>query len=335
MELYLYGPIFSFRAEEEILPGLESANQAGDEEVTMRINSPGGSVASGWGIAAKMGEISKQVNVKIDGVAASMGTVIALFGNNIQALDVSEIMIHRAAGPEETQEERDLLARVNKNLKDKLKARVDADKLKEIAGVTIDQLFDTNRERMNVWLTAQQAKQVGIVDSIRKIDSKEAESEFKGTNIAALNNTEGRTIVAKQTGDPNNEPQNQNVMTFEELKAQYPGIFNQAKEEGRKEGYDQGVTAERERVKSFLTYVDADQKDVVERINNGEDLKPSVREDYNRKLQTKAIKGQLENESPENTNTPSGEEGNETEENKEIKSIWDEAVKPELSDQNQ
>ena len=49
-ELYLYNPIYSFVAEEVI----KELNASMDDNVTLRLNTPGGSVFAGWGIIAKM-----------------------------------------------------------------------------------------------------------------------------------------------------------------------------------------------------------------------------------------------------------------------------------------
>lgn len=325
MELYLYGPIFSFLADETTLPALEQAQQTLDsqEEITLRVNSPGGEVAAGWGIAAKMREIDNTVVARVDGVAASMGAVVAMFADRVEALDVSQFMIHRASGPDETEEEQNLLARVNKGLKDKLAAKIDKDKFKEVAGVTFDDLFDSEKKRYNVWLTADQAKQVGLVDKVLSLSTPATQEALKATQIAALNNAPGQIITSKNEPEPS-KPKEKTMQTLNELKANYPQIFEQAKQEG--------VNQERERVASFLTYVDADQNDVVKRIKNGEELQPSVREDYMRKLQASNFQKALNNDSPEGVNPPAGDEQPEaTQEEKEINQFWENAVKPELN----
>jgi ATP-dependent protease ClpP protease subunit len=318
MELYLYGPIFSFTAEEDILPQFEQAAQMEQEQVALRVNSPGGSVAAGWGIAAKMAEMEPAVNVKIDGVAASMAAVIAMFADNVQALDVSQLMLHRASGAQDTEEERNLLKRVNANLKAKMKDKIDAEKFKEIAGVTLDQLFNENEERYNVWLTATQAKQIGLVDSIKKLDNNQTKAEFAGTQIAALN-AGGQTIYAgggANAGETTNK--NQSNMTVEEIKAQYPQAFEAIKAEG--------VNQERERVASFLEYHDADPQDVVNRVKQGEELTQSVREAYIKKLQTNALKNQMQEESPATVEPNASQEGESGKD--EAQAFWDNYVKP-------
>lgn len=330
MELYLYGPIFSFVADEVTLPALEEANKtlSKGEEVTLRINSPGGEVAAGWGIAAKMREMDNTIVAKVDGVAASMGAVISMFADRVEALDVSQFMIHRAAGPNDTEEERNLLNRVNEGLKQKVAAKIDKDRFREVSGINFEDIFDTKKERYNVWLTAKQAKYIGLVDEVMSLNTSATQEALKATQIAALNDHSGATITGGNNTKSN--PENEVTMnTLSELQANYPQLFEQARQ--------QGVSDERERVSSLLTYVDADQQDVVSRIKNGEELKPSVREDYMRKLQAANFQQALNNDTPGDAQTPAGGDNDpqQSQEQEEIKAVWEEAVKPELNSNNQ
>jgi len=61
-------------------------------------------------------------------------------------------------------------------------------------------------------------------------------------------------------------------MTKEEIKQAHPEAYAGIVSEG--------ISAERERVKSLLVYVDADQKAVVEAINSGDEISPSQREAF-------------------------------------------------------
>jgi len=245
MELYLYGPIMSFRVEEDVLPQLDQAERdESEEQVTMRVNSPGGSVASGWGLCAKLSEMTKKTVAKVDGVAASMASVVINFADEVEALDVSKLMIHRAYGPEDTEEERNLLAQVNKDLKAKLKNKLDLDKFKQITGYTLDNVFDMNRERMNIWLSANQAKQVGLIDRVMKVEDSQARAELE-SSIEAMFVTEPEAST-KETETTNQNDGNMS-MDVATLRAQYPELV-QAIENS---GYQKGKDDERERVNTF------------------------------------------------------------------------------------
>ena len=89
-QILLYNPIFSFVAEEFI----NAINDAGDEDITIRVNSPGGSVFAGWGMAAALSE-KKNVTVKVDGVAASMAFYLLLFADIMKMEVLSFIDKHQ------------------------------------------------------------------------------------------------------------------------------------------------------------------------------------------------------------------------------------------------
>jgi ATP-dependent Clp protease protease subunit len=67
---------------------------SGDGDVTVWINSPGGDVTAGAQIYNMLREYSGRVTVKIDGLAASAASVIAMAGDEILMSPVSMMMIH-------------------------------------------------------------------------------------------------------------------------------------------------------------------------------------------------------------------------------------------------
>jgi len=78
---------------------------------------------------------------------------------------------------------------------------------------------------------------------------------------------------------------------------------------------------------------------VVQKIQNGEELKPSQREEYIKKLQTQAVSGAMEGDSPQNVTPGSDGSGNASGDNpgdgsaqNEVNQLW-EAVKPEINNQ--
>lgn len=94
--LYLNGPI----AEEtwwgdEVTPRLFKDDLlAGTGNITVWINSPGGDVFAAAQIYNMLMEYSGHVTVKIDGLAASAASVIAMAGNDVRMSPVSMLMIH-------------------------------------------------------------------------------------------------------------------------------------------------------------------------------------------------------------------------------------------------
>lgn len=68
------------------------------KNLNIRINSPGGFVHDGFTIYNAIKQSSLEVDIYIDGLAASAAAFIAMAGNNIYVPKSSEIMIHNAWG---------------------------------------------------------------------------------------------------------------------------------------------------------------------------------------------------------------------------------------------
>ena len=71
--------------------------ESGSGPVTVWINSPGGDCFAAAEIYNMLREYKDEVTVKIDGVAASAASVIAMAGNKVLVSPVSMIMIHNPA----------------------------------------------------------------------------------------------------------------------------------------------------------------------------------------------------------------------------------------------
>ncbi len=248
-ELYLYSGIYSFTAL-DLVKGL---NDAGDEDVTLRINSPGGDVMAGWGIIAKMQERKGKTNVKVDGAAMSMGVMPVVFADYVECLDVSTFMIHRAAMYGTLDEDQqNFLNKVNKDLRSKLESKIDTDELLEMKGVSIANLFE-DEKRIDLFLSAKEAKKLGLVDRINKLTPQiEAEiSAFSNRfNIAAT----AAPTITKQT-----------TMTKAELKAAHPGVYAEIFGEGE----IAGSTKMKEIAEAWAHFASVDAKAASEGIKSG------------------------------------------------------------------
>jgi ATP-dependent Clp protease protease subunit len=270
-ELYLYSPIYDFVAESFISQMEENKT----EDVEIRANTPGGNVFAGWGMVAKIKEHEGAVKMKVDGYVASMGTILLAFVDDTEALDVSRVHLHRADGYVNSPEEQAFLDGVNKDLRAKLTSKIDAEKFKEITGKTINDLFDS-KDRIDVWLTAKQAKQVGLIKKIVKLNP---------TEIAAIN----RMNIAASAEQPpvTKEQPNNKVMTLEELKAQHPALYAQAVASGTTEGAEK----ERARIRAWEAYRHIDAAKVDEGIKSGKEITVSDMAEFNAKaLSPEALK---------------------------------------------
>lgn len=251
-EILLYDFIYDYSAA-DIITRLE---QSMDDEVSLRVNCGGGNLFSAWGMFAKTQEHG-EVTIKVDGMAASGAAYLCLFAKSVECIDASAFMFHRADGPTNSEEEKQLLIQKNKELKSKMKMRLNEDKFKEVTGMTIDQMFEG--EVKDIWLTAKQAKQIGLVKKINKVDPVEMQAR---TEIFYR-------IAAELKPDKNQNPTN---MTLAEFKAQHPAIYNEAIVEGRALGITAGVKQEKERIEACMVFFEIDPKGVQAAIESGNPL---------------------------------------------------------------
>jgi len=70
------------------------AKLEGIRQINLRINSPGGSVVDGLGIYNTLAQHPARINVIVEGLAASMASVVAMVGDNITMGEGALMMIH-------------------------------------------------------------------------------------------------------------------------------------------------------------------------------------------------------------------------------------------------
>lgn len=132
------------------------------KEITIYVNSPGGSVSAGLGIYDTMQLIEAEVATVCTGMAASMGAVLLAAGTagKRSALTHSRVMIHQPLGAAEGQaSDIEISARQIRQAKNELYAI-----LASHTGKTNKQIEkDADRD---FWLTSAEAKAYGLVDTI-------------------------------------------------------------------------------------------------------------------------------------------------------------------------
>ena len=141
---------------------LESEDPSKD--ISLYINSPGGSVSAGFGIYDTMQYIKCDVSTICCGMAASMGAFLLAGGTpgKRMALPNAEIMIHQPMGgmPSGSQAS-DMQITTEHKLKTKRKIN---EILAKETGKSIEILEkDTDRDN---WLSAEEAKEYGLIDQV-------------------------------------------------------------------------------------------------------------------------------------------------------------------------
>ena len=92
-EIYLYDEIGPGGYSESAF--VENIQALGDvSQINLFINSPGGSVFSGWTMYEILNRHPARINVYIDGHAASMASVLAMAGDRIEMAENAWMMIH-------------------------------------------------------------------------------------------------------------------------------------------------------------------------------------------------------------------------------------------------
>ena len=186
--ILLYFQIWDFIAMEFI----QKLNEYEGQDATVRINSPGGNVFAGWGMIAALKEFTGKLTVKVDGVAASMACYLVLFAENVECVDVSRFMLHPARGYVETDEDQLFLDGVNNDLKAKMKKKFDEVLFEKVTGHSIDSMFKDN---IDIWLTAKQAKQLGMVKKINRLDPADQQAFI---NLAACGRFEEEKFIHEE-----------------------------------------------------------------------------------------------------------------------------------------
>ncbi len=133
-----------------------------DKDIQFYINSPGGSVTSGFAIFDTMQYIKCDVSTICIGMAASMGAFLLAAGTKGKriALPNAEIMIHQPSGGAQGQvTDVEIHARRIAELKRKLN-----EILAERTGKPVEQIaLDTERDH---FLSAEAAKEYGLIDKV-------------------------------------------------------------------------------------------------------------------------------------------------------------------------
>ncbi|MEU1372991.1 head maturation protease, ClpP-related [Streptomyces triculaminicus] len=131
-------------------------------EITLRLNSPGGEVFDGIAIMNALRSHPARVTTHVDGIAASIASVIAMAGDRIVMQPHSQMMIHDGSGlcignAGDMREMADLLDKQSDNI---------AGVYAERAGGTVRQW----RTRMlaETWYTAAEAVEAGLADEVAK-----------------------------------------------------------------------------------------------------------------------------------------------------------------------
>jgi ATP-dependent Clp protease, protease subunit len=162
--IFVTGPIEDHMANLVVaqLLFLEAEDQKKD--ISLYINSPGGSVSAGLAIVDTMNHIKPDISTVCVGMAASMGSIILSQGakGKRYALSNAEVMIHQPWGGAQGQaSDIEITARHILKTRDRLN--------KLLAKATGKKLSDIERDTdRDFFMDAEEAKKYGIIDGVHK-----------------------------------------------------------------------------------------------------------------------------------------------------------------------
>ena len=160
--IFLVGPVNDQTANLVVaqLIFLESENP--DKEISLYINSPGGSVSAGMAIYDTMNFVKPPVSTLCIGMAASMGAFLLAAGQKGKrfSLPNSKVMIHQPLGGTQGQ-----ATEIEIHAREILKTREQLNKiLADRTGQPLEKIErDTERD---YYLSADEAKEYGLVDEV-------------------------------------------------------------------------------------------------------------------------------------------------------------------------
>ena len=144
---------------------------SGTGDITVWINSPGGDCVAAAQIYNMLSNYKGNVTVKIDGIAASAASVIAMAGDTVLMSPVSMLMIHNPAtiafgDHNEMQKAMDMLNEVKESI-------INAYVVKTgLSRARLSHLMDAE-----TWMDANKAVELGFADDILTRAKQEEESE--------------------------------------------------------------------------------------------------------------------------------------------------------------
>ena len=163
VELYIYdivgadffGEGVTAKSTAEVLKEAKSA-----KAINVRINSPGGDVFEGMAIRNLLVQSGKKVTVDIDGLAASIASVIAMAGSEIRMAEGGMMMIHDAwagtiGNSDELRKTADVLDQISG----------------EIAGIYARRVISDEKAmrklmKAETWMTASDAMEQGFITAV-------------------------------------------------------------------------------------------------------------------------------------------------------------------------
>ena len=174
-ELYVYEDIgggwFGGVSSKDVADELKKLGDSVDR-LTVRLNSPGGSVFEGVAIYNLLLSAKPEVHVVVDGLAASIASVVAMAGKTISMADNAMMMIHDPWG-------------MAVGSADEMRRQAETlDAVRDVLVATYTKRTGQRGEDISdwmhaeTWMTAAQATELGFADSTQEADKLAARCDM-------------------------------------------------------------------------------------------------------------------------------------------------------------
>ena len=211
--------------DDDVTPQLfKDELNSGSGDITVWINSPGGDCVAAAQIYNMLMDYKGNVTVKIDGIAASAASVIAMAGTKVLVSPVSMLMIHNPmtaafGNSDEMQRAIEMLGSVKDSI-------INAYEIKTgLSRAKLSHLMDAE-----TWMDANKAVELGFADEIMQ-RSMETENVAAPTvsmlySTANVVNSLMEKIAAKCTIEPKSAVPERTGRSVDELRAELNAIKN-------------------------------------------------------------------------------------------------------------
>ena len=172
---------------------------SGDGDVTVWINSPGGDCVAAAQIYNMLKDYNGNVTIKIDGIAASAASVIAMAGTKVLMAPTALMMIHNPAtvafgDHEDMQKAIDMLTEVKESIINAYEIKTNMSRAK------LSHLMDSE-----TWMNANKAIELGFADDILTDEKAEVDVPAYAFSGKEVTNRLYNKIAAKSKPTPKTE----------------------------------------------------------------------------------------------------------------------------------
>ena len=198
--------------DDEVTPALfKDELNSGEGDITVWINSPGGDCIAAAQIYNMLMDYKGNVTVKIDGIAASAASVIAMAGNKVIVSPVSMIMIHNpatiAAG--DTSEMQKAIAMLDE-VKESI---INAYEIKTgLSRAKLSHLMDAE-----TWMDANSAIEMRFADEIMQRNTEDDELEVPNVSMTFSRASVTNSLIEKMAEKCKISQKTKNEITSDSL----------------------------------------------------------------------------------------------------------------------